>query len=39
MEEMEEPNVGECLSYPPIDYQDICYYSAPKNKTNTQQLG
>ena len=30
-QEMEEPDWAN-LNYPPIDYQDICYYSAPKKK-------
>lgn len=34
MEEPSWPNV----SYPPIDYQDITYYSAPKNKPKLNSL-
>jgi Fe-S cluster assembly protein SufB len=33
--QMKEPEWSN-LSYPPIDYQNICYYSAPKRK---QKLG
>jgi Fe-S cluster assembly protein SufB len=34
---MEEPKWAN-LSYPPIDYQDIIYYSAPKQKTKVESL-
>src|SRR5918993_5330423 len=34
---MEEPHWGN-LNYPPIDYQDIIYYSAPKQKINPESL-
>ncbi|HWA15349.1 MAG TPA: Fe-S cluster assembly protein SufB [Gemmatimonadales bacterium] len=30
--EMKEPHHWANISYPPIDYQDIIYYSAPKTK-------
>ncbi|HWA59666.1 MAG TPA: Fe-S cluster assembly protein SufB [Gemmatimonadales bacterium] len=30
--EMKEPHHWANLSYPPIDYQDIIYYSAPRSK-------
>ena len=33
--EMDEPNWAD-LEYPPIDYQDISYYSAPKKKEEEQ---
>src|SRR6476660_9572623 len=29
---MEEPHAWPHLTYPPISYQDACYYSAPKPK-------
>ncbi len=35
--EMQEPNWAN-LSHPPIDYQEICYYSAPKKKQSLQSL-
>src|SRR5690348_17036425 len=35
--EMEEPHWGH-VKYPPIDYQNICYYSAPKKKQSLQSL-
>ncbi len=35
--EMEEPRWPN-VSYPPIDYQDICYYSAPKTKQKLSSL-
>jgi len=31
-QEMQEPHHWANISYPPIDYQDISYYSAPKTK-------
>lgn len=34
---MEEPN-WQFVSYPPIDYQDISYYSAPKKKEQVASL-
>ena len=34
---MEEPHWGN-LKYPPIDYQDIIYYSAPKQKVKLNSL-
>jgi Fe-S cluster assembly protein SufB len=34
---MEEPNWAN-LNYPPIDYQDIIYYSAPKQKVQVDSL-
>jgi Fe-S cluster assembly protein SufB len=34
---MEEPNWAN-LNYPPIDYQDIIYYSAPKQKIKVDSL-
>ncbi|HUC83538.1 MAG TPA: hypothetical protein VMR70_21675, partial [Flavisolibacter sp.] len=34
---MEEPHWGN-LNYPPIDYQDIIYYSAPKQKVKLNSL-
>src|SRR5215207_5585581 len=34
---MQEPHWGN-LNYPPIDYQDIIYYSAPKQKINPESL-
>lgn len=36
-QKMEEPHWGN-LSYPKIDYQDIIYYSAPKQKINPESL-
>ena len=27
------------IKYPPINYQDIIYYSAPKQKINAEQPG
>ena len=33
---MTEPKWAK-ISYPPIDYQDIIYYSAPKQKKCTQE--
>ena len=30
--EMKEPHHWANISYPPIDYQDIIYYSAPRTK-------
>lgn len=35
--EMVEPNWGN-IKFPPIDYQDICYYSAPKRKQQLNSL-
>ncbi len=35
--EMEEPHWGH-LRYEPIDYQDICYYSAPTKKGTVKSL-
>jgi Fe-S cluster assembly protein SufB len=35
--EMQEPNWAN-LSHPAIDYQEICYYSAPKKKQSLQSL-
>ncbi len=35
--EMKEPHWGN-LHYPPIDYQNICYYSAPKKKQTLNSL-
>ncbi len=35
--EMAEPNWAH-LNHPPIDYQDICYYSAPKKKQQLSSL-
>ena len=35
--EMVEPNWGN-IQFPPIDYQDICYYSAPKRKQQLNSL-
>src|SRR3990167_52394 len=35
--EMTEPNWGN-IQFPPIDYQDICYYSAPKRKQQLNSL-
>ncbi len=34
---MKEPNWAK-LGYPPIDYQNICYYSAPKKKQAIKSL-
>src|ERR1700750_3001393 len=34
---MEEPKWAN-LSYPPIDYQNIIYYSAPKQKVKPESL-
>jgi Fe-S cluster assembly protein SufB len=34
---MEEPN-WQFVTYPPIDYQDISYYSAPKKKEQVESL-
>ncbi len=34
---MKEPHWGN-LHYPPIDYQNICYYSAPKKKQELSSL-
>jgi Fe-S cluster assembly protein SufB len=34
---MEEPTWAH-VKYPPIDYQNICYYSAPKKKQSLQNL-
>lgn len=36
-QKMEEPNWAN-LHYPPIDFQDICYYSAPKKKQSLNSL-
>ena len=36
-QEMEEPKWAN-VNYPPIDYQDICYYSAPKKKQSLNSL-
>jgi Fe-S cluster assembly protein SufB len=35
--EMSEPTWAH-VKYPPIDYQDICYYSAPKKKQQLSSL-
>jgi Fe-S cluster assembly protein SufB len=35
--EMKEPNWAN-LRHPPIDYQEICYYSAPKKKQSLASL-
>ena len=35
--EMREPHWSN-VNYPPIDYQDICYYSAPKKKPALNSL-
>lgn len=35
--EMTEPHWSN-VDYPPIDYQDICYYSAPKKKPTLNSL-
>lgn len=35
--EMKEPDWAN-LGYPPIDYQDICYYSEPKKKQELKSL-
>lgn len=35
--EMTEPHWSN-VTYPPIDYQDICYYSAPKKKPQLNSL-
>src|ERR1700755_2811766 len=35
---MEEPRWWPHLSYPPIDYQDVIYYSAPKPKKKLESL-
>ncbi len=37
-QEMIEPHWAN-VSYPPIDYQDISYYSAPKTKDRPKNLG
>src|SRR4029078_4114451 len=34
---MEEPKWAN-IKYPPIDYQDVIYYSAPKQKVNPKNL-
>ncbi len=36
--EMEEPHDWVNADYPPIDYQNICYYTAPKKKTVLNDL-
>jgi Fe-S cluster assembly protein SufB len=36
-QEMTEPNWGN-IKYPPIDFQDICYYSEPKKKQQLSSL-
>lgn len=36
-QEMQEPKWAN-ISYPPIDYQKICYYSAPKKKQSLNSL-
>lgn len=36
-QEMQEPNWAN-VRYPPIDFQDICYYSAPKKKQSLSSL-
>ncbi len=36
--EMKEPHDWANLTYPPIDYQNICYYSAPKKKQELSSL-
>ncbi len=36
-QQMQEPNWAK-LRYGPIDYQDICYYSAPKKKQSLKSL-
>ena len=35
--QMEEPNWAK-LHHPPIDYQDLHYYAAPKKKTGPKSL-
>jgi Fe-S cluster assembly protein SufB len=37
LKRMEEPKWGN-ISHPKIDYQDICYYSAPKQKPELKSL-
>jgi len=37
-QKMKEPNWAK-VKYPPIDYQDIHYYAAPKNYKKIQKLG
>lgn len=36
-QEMSEPTWAH-VKYPPIDYQDVCYYSAPKKKQQLSSL-
>jgi Fe-S cluster assembly protein SufB len=36
-QKMQEPNWAN-LRYPPIDFQEICYYSAPKKKQSLKSL-
>jgi len=36
-QQMQEPKWAN-LRYPPIDYQEICYYSAPKKKQSLESL-
>ncbi|MDF2576865.1 MAG: FeS assembly protein SufB [Chlamydiales bacterium] len=36
--QMQEPHDWPNIEYPPINYQDICYYSAPKNKPKLNSL-
>jgi len=36
-QEISEPNWGN-IKYPPIDFQDICYYSEPKKKQQLSSL-
>jgi Fe-S cluster assembly protein SufB len=36
-QEMQEPDWAN-LRHPPIDYQDICYYSAPKKRQSLSSL-
>jgi Fe-S cluster assembly protein SufB len=36
-QKMQEPHWGN-MRYPPIDYQEICYYSAPKKKQSLKSL-
>src|SRR5579883_880153 len=35
---MEEPNYWANIAYPQVDYQDIVYYSAPKQKALKKSL-
>lgn len=36
--EMEEPRHWVNVDYPPINYQDICYYTVPKKKASLNSL-